>query len=149
MYYIYIYTVFHDKVQLCRIYIYLPIPARMPYSTLFLSGYTKVDHMYCNILTVYLHIVVLYNYSNPERQYTVHTYTVCRQCWNYNCSCFCNIRVCTQQKYHFVPVDFWQRKSALHFTTLYHLTINVVLMIFVYRGATYIQCRCCVFGCYI
>ena len=47
------------------------IPARIPYSTLFLRGYTKVDHMYCNILIpMYSGSVQI---SNSERQYTVHT----------------------------------------------------------------------------
>ena len=61
---------------------HMHIHARIPSSTLFLSGYTKVDHMYCNILIpTYSGSVQLYIYiSNPERQYTVHTYTVYRQC---------------------------------------------------------------------
>ena len=78
------------------------IPARTPYSTLFLRGYTKVDHMYCNILIPMYSGSVQIN--NSERQYTVHTlYT---DNVEITTAVFSSINVCTQHKYYFVPVDF-------------------------------------------
>ena len=72
LYYYYYYIIYSATRSNSALHIGQPlIPGRTPYSTLFLRGYTKVDHMYCNILIpMYSGSVQI---SNSERQYTVHT----------------------------------------------------------------------------